>query len=184
MVSDRILRRCAAGLALFALPATAGAADGNLRDKIVAAFAGVTSYRVTVLGSVRSLGVWQKPDRYQMTTEFNGKTVKTIIDGSTLWQYDGGRWEKAGTASSNLDVDIAGLVRTVRHDPKAVFTSLPDQTQDGKRVGTFSYTFADGTEETCNYDRSTYRVTRCKSDELTLLYSSYNDPSIKIAVPK
>jgi hypothetical protein len=181
---DRIFRCCAALLGLFAASVPAGAADGNLRDKIVAAFAGVTSYRLTVLGSVRSLGVWQAPDKYQMTTEFNGKTVKTIIVGRTLWQYDGGSWEKGGTASSNLDVDIAGLVRAVRRDPKAVLTSLPDQTQDGKRVGTFSYTFADGTEETCNYDRSTYRVTRCKSDELTLLYSSYNDRSIEIAVPK
>jgi hypothetical protein len=184
MVSDRILRGFAAGLALLTLALPAAAADGNLRAKIVAAFDGVSSYRVTVLGSVRSLGVWQAPDKYQMTTEFNGKTVKTIIVGKTLWQYDGGRWEEAGTASSNLDVDIAGLVRTVRHDPKAVFVGLPDATQDGKRVGTFSYTFADGTEETCNYDRATYRVTRCKSDELTLLYSSYNDPTIKIAVPK
>jgi hypothetical protein len=179
----RICKCFIAVLVSLAQPLSAGATDAGLRAKILAAFAGVRSYRVTVLGSVRSLGVWQSPNRYEMITEFEGKTVKTIIVGRALWQYDGAKWTQAGTASSNLDVDIAGLVRTIESDPRAVLTKLPDQTQDHKRVGTFEYTFADGTEETCNYDPSTYRVTRCKADELTLLYSAYNDPSIKVVVP-
>jgi hypothetical protein len=183
-MSGWVLRCFALGLLGLALSGTAGATDAGLRGKILGAYGTVKSYHVTVLGSVRSLGVWQAPDKYQMTTEFNGKTVKTIIIGGTLWQYDAGKWEKSGTASSNLDVDIAGLLRTIRTEPSAVLQALPDQTQDGKRVGTFSYTFADGTEETCNYNPTTYLVTRCKSDELTLLYSGYNDPAIKIAVPK
>jgi len=181
--------RTARGAALLLacmLPAAASAAapDQSLRAKIVQAFAAVKSYRLTVLGSVRSLGVWQAPDKYQMTTEFNGKTVKTIIIGTTLWQFVDGKWEKSGSASNNLRVDVAGLVRTAQHDPTAAFAKLPDQMEDGKRVGTFEYTFTDGTEETCNYDPLTYHVTRCKADELTLLYSAYNDPTIKIAVPK
>jgi hypothetical protein len=135
---------------------------------------------VTVLGSVRSLGVWQAPNSYQMTTEFDGKTVKTVIVGHDLYEYDGGKWDKSGTASNNLDVDIAGLVRTLKAD-HAALTRLPDQTQDGKRVGTFGYDFKNGTDETCNYDRATYLVTRCKADELTLLYSAYNDPANKVA---
>ena len=55
-------------------------------------------------------------------------------------------------------------------------------TQDGKKVGTFAFSFPDGTDETCNYELATYRVTRCKADEVTLLYSGYNDA--KNAVPK
>jgi hypothetical protein len=180
----RSLRCCALALLGFALPIAGGASESGLRAKILGAFEHVKSYHVTVLGSVRSLGVWQAPNKYQMTTEFNGKTVKTIIIGGTLWQYDAGKWEVSGTASNNLDVDIAGLVRTLRSDPHAVLQPLPDQTQDGKRVGTFSYTFADGTEETCNYSPSSYLVTRCKSDELTLLYTAYNDPTIRITAPK
>jgi hypothetical protein len=175
-----------AGLLLACtLPVTVAnaAVDQSLRAKIVHAFAAVKSYKLTVLGSVRSLGVWQAPDKYEMTTEFAGKTVKTIIIGTTLWQFVDGKWEKSGTASNNLRVDVAGLVRTVKHDPSAAFVKLPDQMEDGKRVGTFEYTFNDGTEETCNYDPSTYHVTRCKADELTLLYSAYNDPKIKIRIP-
>jgi len=137
-----------------------------------------------VLGSVRSVGVWEAPDRYQMTTEFNGKTVKTIIAGKTLWQFVDGKWEKSGTASNNLRVDVAGLVHTVKADPNAALVGQAVAMQDGKRVGTFEYTFDDGTEETCNYDLATYRMTRCKADELTLLYSDYNDPAIAIKVPK
>jgi len=167
---------------LIAAGATGRAAsDNGLRAHIVGAFATVRTYKVTVLGSVRSLGVWQAPNSYQMTTEFAGKTVKTVIVGKDLYEFDNGKWEKSGTASNNLDVDIAGLIRTVRSDPKAEFARLPDQVQDGKRVGTFSYSFKDGTDETCNYDRTTYLVTRCKADELTLLYSGYNDPSNKVA---
>jgi hypothetical protein len=172
-----------AALALFASAAQPGSAAGDpgLRAKIVGAFGSIHSYRVTVLGSVRSLGVWQAPNSYQMTTEFEGKTVKTVIIGKDLYQYDDGKWEKSGTASNNLDVDIAGLIRTVKADPAAVLLKLPDQTQDGKRVGAFEYDFKNGTDETCNFDLGTYRVTRCKADELTLLYSGYNDPANKVA---
>ena len=175
-----------AAVAFFVQAAVPGGAAGDpsLRAKIVGAFAGIHSYRVTVLGSVRSLGVWQAPNSYQMTTEFEGKTVKTVIIGKDLYQFDDGKWEKSGTASNNLDVDIAGLIRTIKSDPNAVLMKLPDQTQDGKRVGAFEYDFKNGTDETCNYDPSTYRVTRCKADELTLLYSGYNDPANKVAKVK
>ena len=169
--------------AAVAAPASA-AADTSARGKILAAFAHVRSYRLTVLGSVRSLGVWVAPNKYQMTTEFEGKPVKTIIIGHDYWTFADGRWQKSGTASNNLDVDIAGLIRTAKADPKAPFVKQPDQTQDGKRVGTFEFTFANGTQETCNYDPATALVTRCKADELTLLYSGYNDRANRVANPK
>jgi hypothetical protein len=181
----RRLAAIAAGAILALGPFAANASsDAQLKARIEAAFAQVRSYKVTVLGSVRSLGVWQAPNSYQMTTEFAGKTVKTVIIGRDLYQYEDGKWDLSGTASNNLDVDIAGLIRTIKADPHATLTKLPDQTQDGKRVSTFGYTFKDGTEEACNYDPATYRVTRCKSDELTLLYSAYNDPSNKVAKVK
>ncbi len=179
-----VTRASAAAVLLAALAVSARAAGGgDVRAKIFGAFANVKSYKLTVLGSVRSLGVWISPNRYQMTTEFEGKPVKTIIIGKDYWTLADGKWEKSGTAGNNLDVDIAGLVRTAKADP-APFVSLPEQTQDGKRVGAFEYTFKDGTEETCNYDLKTYLVTRCKTDELTLLYSGYNDPSNHVANPK
>jgi len=163
-----------------------GAAEtpASLREKIFAAYRSVTSYRVTVLGSVRSLGVWVAPNRYQMTTEFEGKPVKTVIVGRDYWMLSDGKWQKSGTASNNLDVDIAGLLRIAKADPSIPFVPLADQTQDGKRVGTFGYSFKNGTDERCNYDPATYRVTRCKADELTLLYSGYNDHANTVANPK
>jgi len=179
--------RCAAAAFAFAAacwsPAQA-AGDSTLRSKILTAFARVKSYRVTVLGEVRSLGVWVAPNKYQMTTEFDGRPVKTIIIGHDYWTYADGKWQKSGTASNNLDVDIAGVVRTVKADPKAALTKLPDQTQDGKRVGTFGFNFKNGTDETCNFDPVTYLVTRCKADELTLLYTGYNDAANTVANPK
>ena len=182
------LRRTAGAILLaLAVPLAAGAAsagDPALRSKIYGGFANVKSYKLTVLGSVRSLGVYVAPNKYQMTTMFEGKPIKTIIIGRDYWTYANGHWQKSGTASNSLDVDIAGLLRTAKTDPKAAFVPQPDATQDGKRVGTFLYTFKNGTEETCNYDKSTYRVTRCKANELTLLYSGYNDPSNVVAQPK
>ncbi len=168
--------------AAIAAPLSA-AGDTALRDNIYGAFAKVKSYKLTVLGSVRSLGVWVAPNKYQMTTQFDGRAVKTVIIGRDYWTLADGKWQKSGTTSGSLDVDIAGLLRAAKADPKAAFVKLPDQTQDGKRVGTFGYTFKNGTEETCNYDTSTYRVTRCKSDQLTLLYSGYNDPANHVVNP-
>jgi hypothetical protein len=180
----RTLRVLAVALAVLSSQAAAEAAapPADLRTKIFAAFKGVKSYKLTVLGSVRSLGVWVAPDKYQMTTLFQGKPLETIIIGKNFWTLsDDGKWEKSGTASNNLDVDIAGLLRTAKSDPARPFVKLPGQVQDGKPVGAFEFTFADGTQETCNYDPKTFLVTRCKADELTILYSGYNDPGNTVA---
>ncbi len=166
----------AAACLAAACTSSAAAADGALKPKIFAAFALVKSYKLTVLGSVRSLGVYVAPDRYQMTTMIEGKPIRTIIVGHAYWVLSNGKWEKSGTAN-NLDADIAGLIRSAKADPQSALVPQPDQTRDGKRVGTFAYTFKNGTAETCNYDKTSYRVSRCKSEELTLLYSNYNDPS-------
>jgi hypothetical protein len=174
---------CAAALLAAVAPSSATDTAASLRGKIFAAFAGVRSYRVTVLGSVRSLGVWVAPNRYQMTTDFDGRQVKTLIVGRDYWTLADGKWQKSGTASNNLDVDIAGLIRTAKANPAVPFVPMPDQTQDGKRVGTFGYAFKNGTQEVCNYDRATYLATRCKADELTLLYTGYNDASNTVAKP-
>jgi hypothetical protein len=184
-MQETVRRGLAAALIALTLPAAASAAgpDASLRAKVLAAFSGLHSYKLTVLGSVRSVGVWVAPNRYQMTTEFEGKPVKTIIVGNTYWTYSDGKWEKSGTTSNNLDVDIAGLVRNAKANGDVPFVRLADQVQDGKRVGTFQYDFKDGTEETCNFDLRSYRVTRCKADQLTLLYSAYNDPGNSVVKP-
>ncbi|GAC1476336.1 MAG: hypothetical protein NVS2B8_00610 [Vulcanimicrobiaceae bacterium] len=176
----------AGAVASVAVPHDAiAASDGALRAKVVDAFARVRSYRLTVLGSARSLGIWVAPDRYQMTTEIGGGTpVRTVIVGTDYWTRSGGKWEHSGRVSNNLQVDIAGLIRDAKAHPSVPFARLADQTQDGKRVGTFTYAFKNGTDETCNYDLVTYRVTRCKADEVTILYAGYNDARNRVdAVP-
>lgn len=170
---------------ILAVPYAAGAASGDpLRSKIVGAFASVHSYKLTVLGNVRSLGVFEKPNRYQMTTMFQGKPIRTVIIGQNYWTYSNGRWQKSGTTSNNLEVDIAGLLRDAKSNPGTPFVAQPAQTQDGKKVGTFTYTFKNGTKEACNYNKSTYRATRCKTSDLTLLYSDYNNPHNSVANPR
>jgi hypothetical protein len=183
----RSIALSALAMAVGASPVAAAAAPSlgpaALRAKIFAAYQSVRSYRVTVLGSVRSLGVWVAPNKYQMTTDFGGRPVKTLIVGRDYWMLSGGKWQKSGTASNNLDVDIAGLIRNAKANPGIPFVPMPEQIQDGKRVGAFGYAFANGTDEVCNYDLATYLATRCKADELTLLYSAYNDPANVVAKP-
>jgi hypothetical protein len=171
----------AAACAICCVPAGA-AGDAGVRAKVIGAFAKVSSYKLIVLGSVRSTGVWVAPDRYHMTTEIEGKPLETVIVGKAYWTRADGKWQRSGTTSTNLDVDLAGLMHAAKAASPSAFTSMAPQTQDGKKVGTFAFSFADGTDETCNYDERTYRVTRCKADEVTLLYSDYNDP--KNTVPK
>jgi len=183
------LRRRAGALALtlaFLGPLATLAASGDpaLRANLLAAYANVKSYKITVLGSVKSSGVYQDPNRYKMTTQFEGKTVKTIFIGGTYWIYANGRWEKQ-TAGNKLDYDVSGLLRNIKADRKAVLVKLPDIVRNGKRLGTFAYTFkSSGTQETCNYDPATYLVVRCKAEELTILYSGYNDPTNVVPTPK
>ncbi len=161
------------------------ASEAALRAHVLGAFAHVKSYRLTVLGSARSLGVWVAPDRYQMTTDIGGGApVRTVIVGNDYWTLANGKWEHSGRVSNSLQVDIAGLFRDVKAHPGAPLVRLPDQRQDGKRVGTFGYSFKNGTDETCNYDRVSYRITRCKADEVTILYSGYNDRANRVATVK
>jgi hypothetical protein len=182
---QNVVRAGLAALVALSLPraASAAAPDAALRSKILDAFSQVHSYKLTVLGSVRSVGVWVAPNRYQMTTEFEGKPVKTVIIGSTYWTYNDGKWERSGTTSNNLQVDIAGLVHYAKANKGVPFVRLADQVQDGKHVGAFRYEFKDGTEEVCNFQLETYRVTRCKAEQITLLYSDYNDPANSVAKP-
>jgi hypothetical protein len=171
-------------LSLAGLPGAASAAgDAGLRDKLQAAYAKVKSYKLEVLGSVRSSGVFVAPDRYQMTTVFEGKPVKTIFVGSTYWILSGGRWQKADQPSDNLYVDISGLLRNARHNPAAQFVPKPDVTRNGARLGQFAYTFKNGTEETCDYDLHTFLAQRCKAEDLTILYSGYDDPHNVVTLP-
>ena len=178
------LAAVAAALSMqIAIAEPAGAAnDATLRASVIGAFAKVTSYKITVLGSVRSTGVWVAPNRYHMTTEIQGAPLETVIVGKAYWTRSNGKWERSGTTSTNLDVDMVGLIKAAKSASPSAFTGGAPTTQDGVRVGTFAFAFPDGTDETCNYDLKTYRVTRCKADEVTLLYSDYNDP--KNTVPK
>jgi hypothetical protein len=182
------LRRASAALVLAALTPLAAAVavngDATLRSKLLGAYAGVKSYKITVLGSVKSNGVYVAPNRYKMTTQFEGKTVKTIFIGGTYWIFANGRWEQQASGNK-LDYDISGLLRNLKADPHAALGKLPDTLRGGRRLGTFVYTFqSSGTRETCNYDPATYLVVRCKAEELTILYSGYNDPTNVVPTPK
>jgi outer membrane lipoprotein-sorting protein len=182
----RVARPAAAFVALSAVlgaPAAsrAGSADAALQNKIRSVYASVKSYRLTVLGSVRSTGDFVAPNKYEMTTDLDGKPVKTIIIGTTYWIYDQGKWEKSGDTGSSLDADIAGVIRRLKLGTASNFVRLPDQMRNGKRVGAFRVSFG-GSNEVCDFDLQTYYVTRCQRDELTILYSGFNDPSNTIPV--
>lgn len=163
--------------------ASAAAGDAALRAKLLAAYQNVKSYKIAVLGSVKSNGVFAAPNRYEMTTQFEGKTVKTIFIGGTYWVFSGGKWEKQSSGNS-LDFDIEVIVKNLRQKGSALVPLAPT-VRSGKRLGTFSYAVPgnSGEQEVCNYDLSTYLVIRCKTDELTILYSGYNDPSNRVSAP-
>jgi len=165
------------------LAAPAAPGDAALRDRLFAAYAKVDSYRLAVLGSVRSNGIYRAPDRYKMTTTFEGKPVKTIFIGNDYWIFSDGKWQKSDAPSSNLYVDISGLLRNAKAT-KAPLVRRPDVVRDGKKLGEFAYTFKNGTQEACDFDPQTYLVRRCKAEDLTILYSDYNAVTETIARPR
>ena len=157
----------------------AGAAPpspASQQAKIYAAFSALKSYRLTVLGSVRSQGVWLAPNRYEVTTDLNGQTDKTVIVGNNYWIKNGTHWDRSTLGGNSLDIDVANLLPAAKKEKKSL-TFLPPETHDGKKLGTFSVPNATGTDERCNYDLRSYRITRCKSEDVLLLYSNWNDPS-------
>jgi hypothetical protein len=170
-----------AGLCPHAPALAAG--DQKLRSNLLAAYQNVRSYKITVLGSVKSKGVFVAPNRYQMTTQFEGKLVKTIFIGGTYWIYGDGKWQKQ-TSGNSLDYDIEGVLRSLKGHPQSPLAKLSPTIRNGKALGTFSYTFpTSGDQEICSYDPTTYLVVRCKAEELTILYSAYNDPTNKVSSP-
>ena len=118
-----------------------------------------------------------------MTTVIDGKPLETIFVGKNYWILTDGKWQKSDTTANNLDFDIAGLLRNARYAPPSRFVVLPPVLINGKRFGAFKYTFKNGSDETCDYDPKTYLVSRCKAEDLTILYSGYNDPSASVPTP-
>ncbi len=175
-------RRVLSAVLALLCTAPAGAAV-DVRAKVLAAYDAVKSYHITVLGSVRSTGTHQTPDRYKMTTVIDGKPLETIFIGKNYWILTDGKWQKSDTTANNLDFDIAGLLRNARYASPSRFVALPPVAVNGKAMGAFTFTFKNGSDETCDYDLKTYLVARCKAEDLTILYSGYNDPSISIPTP-
>jgi hypothetical protein len=168
----------------WSTPVRAAAGDSALRARLLAAYQDVRSYKITVLGSVKSSGAFVAPNRYEMLTQYEGKLVKSIFIGGTLWIYGDGKWQKQ-SSGNGLDYDVEGILRSLKAHPQSSLTKLPPTTRNGKTLGTFSYTFpSSGDKEVCNYDPATYLVVRCKAEELTILYSGYNDPSNTVGTPK
>jgi hypothetical protein len=175
MPIDRRLAALTLLLGLLTVPRAAPAAGGDpaLRERLFATYAKVASYRLEVLGSVRSSGVYLSPDRYRMTTVFAGKAVKTIFIGSDYWIFSDGKWQKSDAPGNNLYVDVSGLLRNA-NATKTPIARLADVVRSGKKLGQFAYTFKNGTNETCDFDLQSYLVQRCKAEDLTILYSDYN----------
>ncbi len=166
-------------LAAPARPASASASATNVPAKIYAAFGTLRSYRLTVLGSVRSQGVWVAPNRYEVTTDLNGQTDKTVIIGNSYWIKNGAHWDRSSLGGNNLDIDVANLLPKAKQQKKPL-EILASESHDGKKLGTFSVQTSTGTDERCNYDLFSYRITRCKAEDVLLLYSGFNDRANKV----
>jgi len=171
------------------LPARADDAS-ELQTKIRAALRTAKAFveTVTMKGPAAPLGgtgtfTVVAPNRYRqyVASQLSG-TDDTIIIGHEVYGNEGKGWT-VQTWTDRLVTGFEGDVFAVK-----VVSVGPDQTVDGKTVGSFVMVDPHGAKESdtmnCTYEKQTFRPISCSDAMSTIKYSNYDDPSVTIETPK
>jgi len=183
------------GAALFvsmlAAPALADDSAAALQTKIRAALHAAKSFvelatirpnPFALLGGTATFTV-VAPNRYRqyVLSPPTGKD-DTIIIGHDVYGNEGKGWT-VQTWSDRLVTGFEGEVFDIK-----VVSAGPDQTVDGKTVGSFVMLDPRGAKETdtmqCTYEKGTFRPLACTASITTIKFSNYDDPAVVIETPK
>jgi hypothetical protein len=170
--------------------AATAASPSELQAKVRAALLGAHSFVETVtikpnaiapLGGTMTFTV-VAPNRYhQLVSSSLGGGDDTIIIGNQVYGRAGKGWTVqtwsdrlvTGFEGDTFDVDVVSVG--------------PDETRDGKTVGTFVMKDPRGAKDSdtlsCTYDRATFLPLHCENGFSTIAYA-YGDPGVSIETPK
>ena len=189
----------AAGLCLFGGVAAADDST-SLASKIEAAAFAVASYQIDFTGPGDRSGstVFVRGVGSRHRTTSGARDAVSYVVGTTVYQGINGAWTRFVMDPN----DVATLAKSVtRH--RSV-EPLPDRVEDAVTVGAIKtsitmmvpgtmmapglnpgltssiHTFGPAV---CTYDKGMFLLRVCRTDQMTIRYSRYDDPSLTIEVP-
>ncbi len=166
-------------------------------EKILEATIKAKSYRsvATVVGKDTTITTkYVAPDRISTILTFSSTKSYIIYIGDVTYRStDGTKWKKSTSKGSS----IPDLFQSQKLPPETKYTSLPDETLNGKAVGVFSYEVTNSSDPlyagvpsikaTVWYDKQNLWILKQsgKSDagDTEVIYSDYNSPANKIEAP-
>jgi hypothetical protein len=173
-------------------PVAQPSGDAALTDKVDAAIAGATSYRIAVTGpgglllDIREFG----PERVKIaSTTPSGSTESIVVGTAMYYRAANGDWKAYPVPP----------IRRVRKNrlymgaPETLLEPLPDRTQGSETVGAFRSAAVGNAQVPgimeCTYDKATYRPRACNvtlqglPSAVQVTYASWDDPSNAVEAP-
>lgn len=177
-----------ARLALTALSVVCAASPARADDradvqhKVSAALKASKSFVATTLipaAGASTISVFVAPDRVKTDVAYGTNATTVIVVGSDSYtSRNGGPFEKA-EVPPNVLVQLKSLTEV------NVLGIAPDVLESGARFGAFT-TVVGGPMTvtlTCTYDKKTYRLAKCASDQIIQTFARYDDPKNVVEPP-
>jgi hypothetical protein len=124
--------------------------------------------------------VFVAPNRGRLAVAIAANTTDIVSVGSTTYSSKNGApfVKSAATPEDSATFASAGRVK--------VGAIRPDVTIAGVAYGAFDTTVPMGASVTltCAYDKTTFRLARCASNDVTRTYDGYDDPQNVVEPPK
>jgi hypothetical protein len=185
--------------AAWAAPAQADDVAAVCR-KLATAAAGVTSF-VVQLEAAGTTGVsgtltFVRPMKVKSELGVGGLSIESYLVNGTQYVHGADGWQKM-KMDAQLPQQSANLAEGLK--PSNV-TLLPDRQENGTEVGAFAVdtplpqspnfeppradlAASPPQHVECTYDKSTYRLSVCSNDVMTMTYTHYNDPANTVVLP-
>jgi len=183
-----------AGTALLKKINAAQSAKTSFVTTTTAAASGLTSVATFVRTAPKAPG-----DRFagvaaKIETAMASMTIDTYIVDSTLYlSMNGGPWQKKSLSSDQFRAYTTSLIDGFKDNPP-VATLQPDRVDGGVTYGDVrivttmpsmlaSMPGPKTIAVECMYDKTTYLMHECDTDQFSIAYSKFNDPANAVVLP-
>ncbi|GAC1538522.1 MAG: hypothetical protein NVS2B17_12550 [Candidatus Velthaea sp.] len=178
--------RLALAAALVVCAAAPARADdsSDVQSKVSAALKAAKSFVATTLfpaAGASTISVFVAPDRVKTDVAYGTNASTVILIGTEAYtSRNGAPYEKA-TVPANILAELTSL--TVVN----VTAVKPDIVEAGTALGAFTTVVGAPPHTltlTCTYDKKTYRLAKCASEQIIQTFANYDDPKNIVEPPK
>jgi len=116
-----------------------------------------------------------------------------LVNGALYMSINGGKWQKRSVDPETLKAQLSSIISQGGETP--TLTLEPDRTSGAFTFGAIRIVTAtpkslaampgaSGTTTLeCTYDKASYLLHECDTDQLSIVYEKYNDPSNVVTLP-